>query len=329
MKRMLASALLASAAAQALALTLPPEPVARDDRYELDATTLDIPAPGLMANDSGTGITLSGYFDPASGTLNRVVTDGSIRYTPERGFAGTTSFLYGITDSYGRQAQATVTIDASTSLPKARDDYYTLSSTTLNISAPGLLANDRGGIGSLIVSGYFDPNSGTLNRIVTDGSFQYTPTRGFAGVASFQYAAMDELGRLGQAMVYIDMGASIPVAFDDSFTVRSGAVLDISAPGLLANDRGGIGNLIVSGYFDPGAGTLERIVTDGSFRYRAAPGFVGDTTFRYGAADELGRFSEATVTIHVTAVPEPTAWLMALCGLGVAAMASRRRARRH
>jgi hypothetical protein len=325
MKHALAFALLATAAGHVLALDLPPAPVARDDVLELDAPTIVLPAPGLLANDSGTGLILSSYFDPASGVLNRVVTDGSLTYTPERGFAGTTTFLYGITDAYGRIAQATVTIDASTSLPKARDDYYTLNSTTLNISAPGLLANDRGGIGDLIVSGYFDPSSGVLNRVVTDGSFTYTPERGFAGVASFTYGAMDELGRLSNATVYIDAGASIPVAFDDSFSVLSGDTLDISAPGLLTNDRGGIGSLIVSGFFDPGSGTLERVVTDGSFRYRSAPGFVGDTTFLYGAMDELGRLSNATVTIHVTAVPEPATWLMGLCGLAVLGIAARRR----
>jgi large repetitive protein len=325
MKRILVSALLASTALQALALDLPPAPIARDDTYELDALTLVLPAPGVMANDSGTDIQLTGYFDPDSGVLNRVVTDGSFTYTPARGFAGTTSFLYGITDAYGRAAQATVTIDASTNLPKVRDDYYTLNSTTLQISAPGLLANDRGGIGDLIVSGYFDPGSGVLNRVVTDGSFTYTPERGFAGVTSFTYGAMDELGRMGQATVYIDAGASIPVAFDDSFTVQSGATLDILAPGLLANDRGGIGDLIVSGYFDPSVGTLERVVTNGSFRYRSAPGFVGETTFLYGAADELGRLSQATVTIHVTAVPEPSTWLMGLAGLAVLGASARRR----
>ena len=326
MKSAVLASLLAGAAVNALAVTLPPPPVARNDLFELTGLTLAISAPGILANDSGTGVYTSSFFDPAVGTLNRVVTDGSFLYTPARGFAGTTSFDYSIRDAYDRSATATVTIDASTTLPKARDDYYTLAATTLEIAAPGLLANDRGGLGEVIVSSFFDPDAGTLNRVVTNGSFLYTPDRGFAGVASFTYSTLDELGRGASATVFIDAGASIPVAFDDSFSVRSGATLDISAPGLLANDRGGIGEVIVSSFFDPASGTLERVVTDGSFRYRADTGFVGLTSFQYATLDELGRSSMALVSINVTAVPEPGTWLMLLGGLAVLGLRGRRRA---
>lgn len=325
MKSAVFALMLAGQTVSALAVTLPPAPVARNDAFELTGLTLDIAAPGLLSNDSGTGILVSSFFDPAVGTLNRVVTDGSFLYTPARGFAGITTFDYSIVDAYSRRATATVTIDASTTLPQARDDYYALGATTLEIAAPGLLANDRGGIGSVIVSSFFDPSAGTLDRVVTDGSFIYTPDRGFAGVASFIYGTLDELGRSATATVYIDAGASIPVAFDDSFSVRSGTALEISAPGLLANDRGGIGEVIVSSFFDPDSGTLERVVTDGSFRYLADPGFVGLASFSYSTLDELGRSSTALVSINVTAVPEPATWAILLGGLAMVGIGARRR----
>ena len=239
----------------------------------------------------------------------------SFLYTPERGFAGTTSFDYNILDAYGRTATATATIDASTTLPRAGNDYYTLSATTLEVAAPGLLANDRGGIGEVIVSSFFDPDFGTLESVVTNGRFRYRPDHGFAGVASFTNGVVDDLGRSSTATVFIDAAASIPVAFDDSYSMLSGGLLDIAAPGLLANDRGGIGQVIVSSFFDPDFGTLESVVTNGSFRYRADPGFVGTASFIYGSLDELGRASSALVTIHVAAVPEPGAWLLMLGGL--------------
>lgn len=309
----------------AFATTLPASPVARDDVFELTGLTLNVTAPGILANDSGTDVIVSSFFNPSSGTLNRIVTDGSFLFTPERGFSTTTSFNYLITDTYNRSSTATVTIDGSKNLPKANDDYYTLNATTLDILAPGLLSNDRGGIGDVIVSSFLNPSSGTLNRIVTDGSFKYTPARGFAGVDTFTYNTLDELGRGSTATVHIDAGASIPVAFDDFYEVKSGSILDISAPGLLGNDRGGIGDVIVSSFFNPTFGSIKRIVTDGSFQYIATSGFVGTTYFDYGITDELGRNSVGRVMINVSAVPEPSTYAMMFAGLFIIGFQTRRK----
>lgn len=307
------------------AAVLPPLPVARDDSFLLNSLVLNVSAPGLLANDSGTELLVSSFFDPSSGTLDRVVTSGEFQYTPDRGFAGVSTFDYSVLDRFGRSATATVSIDASRSVPIANDDYFTADSGTFSVGAPGLLGNDSGGIGNLIVSSFFDPSAGTLDSVVTNGTFQYTAPRGFDGVASFVYSTLDELGRSDSATVYIDYGASIPVAFEDSFSVLAGQTLDISAPGLLANDVGGIGSLIVSSFFDPALGVLESVVTDGSFRYHAPVGFTGVDTFSYAALDELGRSSTATVSIQVTAVPEPSQALMLLAGMAVLARRVRRR----
>lgn len=306
------------------AATLPPLPIARDDSFLLNSLVLNISAPGLLANDSGTELLVTSFFDPSAGTLNSVVTNGSFQYTPDRGFAGVSTFDYAIVDRFGRYASATVSIDASKSVPIANDDYFTANSATFSVSAPGLLDNDRGGIGNLIVSSFFNPSQGTLDRVVTDGSFEYTAPRGFDGVASFVYSNLDELGRSASATAYIDYGASVPVAFEDSFSVLAGQTLDIFSPGLLANDVGGIGSLIVSSYFDPTHGVLESVVTDGSFRYRAPEGFTGVDTFTYAALDELGRASLATVSIQVSAVPEPSQALLLLIGLPLLAGMRRR-----
>ena len=319
--------LLASTTFNAFAVTLPPAPVARDDTYELNTLTLERSSPGFMANDFGTRITATNYSLPGSGVLTTVRTDGSFTYQPAFGFAGTTTFRYSIIDEYDRTASATVTIDASKSLPKANDDFYTLNATSLTVSAPGLMSNDTGGIGALTLSGYRLPSSGTVDTIRTDGSFLYTPALGFAGVATFTYNLVDELGRGSNATVYIDAGASVPVAFDDSFSVLSGGRLEILAPGLLANDRGGIGAVTLASYRLPDSGFVTDIRTDGSFIYQAAPGFVGLAGFDYFSIDELGRSSSARVNINVMAVPEPSTWAMLLGGLAVVGVSARRRHR--
>lgn len=129
---------------------------------------------------------------------------------------------------------------------------------------------------------------------------------------------------LASGAVHAAVLPPLPVARDDSFLLIS-LVLNVSAPGLLANDVGGIGPLIVSSFFDPAQGVLETVVTNGSFRYRAPTGFTGVDTFRYAALDELGRFSMATVSIQVMAVPEPSQALLLLAGLALLAGRARRR----
>lgn len=89
--------------------------------------------------------------------------------------------------------------------------------------------------------------------------------------------------------------------------------LNIAAPGLLENDSGT--QLLLSSCFNPTAGTLNRVVTDGSFVYTPDQGFDGVASFDDVAVDALGRRAQATVAIHVSAVPEPAAWLLLLGGL--------------
>lgn len=64
-----------------------------DDAYNAVVDTpLVVDAPGVLANDSGTG-TLSLINDPANGTVS-LAQDGSFTYTPDPGFEGVDTFVY-------------------------------------------------------------------------------------------------------------------------------------------------------------------------------------------------------------------------------------------
>ena len=208
--------------------------------------------------------------------------------------------------------------------PQANDDFYTLDSLTLNVDAPGLLANDSGGSGALHISGYTLPDAGVIDVVFTNGGFRYTPAYRFDGVASFKYMSVDEANRSSTATVFIDARPSLPSAVDDSFITRAGVTLTVSAPGLLANDIGGIGQKIVAGFAPVAIGRLDFVVTDGGFQYTPPSRFVGSTRFDYFAEDELGRRSVATV--HIAVVPEPSPWLLLLAGAPLLARRRRRAA---
>jgi hypothetical protein len=94
--------------------------------------------------------------------------------------------------------------------PVASNDVYsTAQNTPLNVSAPGVLGNDT------------DPESDPLNAVLVDnpghsssftlysnGSFDYTPSIGFAGIDSFTYRADDGTDVSALATVYLSVGAA-------------------------------------------------------------------------------------------------------------------------
>jgi len=101
--------------------------------------------------------------------------------------------------------------------PKANSDSYsTLEDTILNISAPGVLANDT------------DPGRKTLTAVLlrapihgalvlnADGSFSFTPALNYFGADSFTYHATNGSENSNTATVNINITAvnDVPVAND-------------------------------------------------------------------------------------------------------------------
>ena len=85
-------------------------PLAVDDTWTTPAgTPLTVPAPGVLGNDLGTGLTAGAPSDPPHGSVT-LDPSGALVYTPDPGFSGTDTFTYTVTDSAGQTAGATVTI---------------------------------------------------------------------------------------------------------------------------------------------------------------------------------------------------------------------------
>jgi Bacterial Ig domain len=94
--------------------------------------------------------------------------------------------------------------------------------------------------------------------------------------------------------------SAAPVAVNDSFNMGQGATLSVSAPGILANDSGGVGSTasLVTG---PANGTLA-LNSDGSFTYIPISTFSGTDTFTYREISGNNQSNAASVTITVTAL---------------------------
>ena len=271
-------------------------PVANPDSYTA-VTGLELQvsaAQGVLANDTnadGNPLWVESYIQPTDGmvTLN---SDGSFSYTSYYGFTGTDSFSYTATDGYADSAPATVTITVNYSTPVANaDSYLIVPNGLLNVlTSAGVLANDTNADGlPLSATLVTSVSNGTL-IFNSDGSFLYSPDNGYAGTDSFSYTATDGYGNTSApATVTITVGYSTPVANPDSYTAFSGQPLQVSEPGVLANDTNADGDPLLAFINTlPANGTLTFDSTrDGGFTYTPNAGFYGTDTFSYVAADEF------------------------------------------
>ncbi|MCB1919657.1 MAG: choice-of-anchor D domain-containing protein, partial [Candidatus Competibacteraceae bacterium] len=112
--------------------------VALDDTT---ATTASTPVTiNVLANDTGTGLTVTQVSAPAHGSA--AINGAAVTYTPAANFAGTDTFTYTLTDGFGQTATATVTVTVNPpGLNAVNDTATTAASTPVTIN---VLANDTG-----------------------------------------------------------------------------------------------------------------------------------------------------------------------------------------
>ena len=287
-------------------------PITLNDSYSVNEdTTLNIAAPGVLANDTDASGALTAALVTATSqgslTLN---SNGSFSYTPNANFSGSDSFTYkandGVSDS--NVATVTITVNPINDAPVANNDSYnTNEDSALNVSAPGVLSNDTDidspSLTAVLVSG---PNNGSLT-LNPDGWFSYTPNLNFNGSDSFTYKANDGTADSNVATVTIGVDAvnDAPVAANDTYVTHEDTPLSVGAPGVLANDNDaadGTTTLTAVLVTGPSNGALS-FNPDGSFSYTPNLNFNGTDSFTYKAKDAGNlQSNEATVTITVAAV---------------------------
>src|SRR5439155_308826 len=162
-------------------------PVAVNDSYSTaEDTTLNVVAPGVLANDSDVdGDTLSAVLvsQPTHGSLT-LNSNGSFSYVPAANYNGSDSFTYksndGPAESLFRSVRITIT-GVNDAPVAVNDSYSTAEDTTLNVVAPGVLANDSDVDGdtlsAVLVS---QPTHGSLT-LNSNGSFSYVPATNYNG----------------------------------------------------------------------------------------------------------------------------------------------------
>ncbi len=195
--------------------------------------------------------------------------------------------------------------DAPVAVP---DSYDVTEDVPLTVDAlSGVLANDTDPesdplIVDLPIAAL--PTNGNLS-INADGSFTYTPDANFNGVDSFQYQALDDTPSPSNLVtVTLNVAAvnDAPIAINDADTTTEDTVLDIAAPGVLANDSDiDLDPISVDSFSQPTHGSVN-VQSDGAYTYTPNLDFNGSDSFTYTITDGNGGSDTATVTLTITAV---------------------------
>ena len=219
----------------------------------------------------------------------------------------------------------------SQSPPVGNDDAYTTPvNTPLNVdTASGLLANDTDPDGDPItlvsfiidgveyLAGETASFAGGTITINADGSFTFTPSAGFTGgLPPITYTLTDGTETVFSTVFITVTTPGPPVANNDFDTADIDTPLNVSAPGVLANDTyNNINNVSVVSFEINGvtynAGQTATLAegsftlnADGSYVFVPAPGYTGPVPEILYTITSGGSSSTATLFLTVEPVDD-------------------------
>ncbi len=174
-------------------------PIAANDTYEVDMNTvLNVPAPGVLANDTdpdGGALTAELVAGPTNGTLT-LNTNGSFTYTPNPDYFGADSFTYRARDpglNASNIATVNIRVNPVNRPPVAVDDEFTVVANSID-NILDVLANDTDPDGHTLLIDVIEtqPTNGVALIDPDRRAVGYTPNRGFVGQDSFVYRVCDD-----------------------------------------------------------------------------------------------------------------------------------------
>lgn len=191
--------------------------------------------------------------------------------------------------------------------PVAITDTYTVwQDTTLEVPAPGILANDYDPDGNpLTAELWVGASSGTVT-LNTDGSFTYTPEAGFTGTVIFSYRAYDGSLYSPAVVVYLDVKDNhAPKAKNDYYQTLENTVLTVPKRGVLANDTDSDGDTLTAIPKTKPLHGKAHLYLNGSFTYTPENDYTGKDSFTYVANDGKVDSTPATVEISIVRKLKP------------------------
>ncbi len=221
-----------------------------------------------------------------------------IGWRPTNAQVGLNDVIVRATDPVGLSTTQSysITVANVNDAPVTANDAYTMiKGGTLNVAAPGVLANDSDpDVGdTLTATNYSGASTGTLAGNA-DGSFSYTPPATYTGMAYFNYLAQDSAGATRKGWVSIAVRANkAPVTVDDTVATAANTVLVIN---VLGNDSDPDTAIDPANTIDPATvfipvtgnpnmGGTVTVNVDGTINYTPKLNFTGTEVFQYAVRD--------------------------------------------
>jgi len=243
----------------------------------------------VLANDSGTGITIAEVDDVWTGSVS--IANGQIKYIASGSYTGNINIYYSISDSAGNVdwAKITMNITQGTLIFAANDDSATVK--VGDAVLVDVLANDTGsGISISAVDSVWTGSASIVN-----GKIKYVASGSYTGTINIYYDITDSAGNVAWAKISMNItqGAPIFAANDDSATVKTGNTILIDA---LANDTGtGISIYEVD---DVWSGSAS--IVNGKIEYIASGAATSSVNVYYGITNSNGDVDWAKVVVKIT-----------------------------
>jgi uncharacterized repeat protein (TIGR01451 family) len=265
----------------------------------------NVPAGSKITSINGTPVVIGTPITVPNGTVI-VNNDGTVTFTPNPGYTGSTSFPYEVTTPNGTIVKAIDTITIIGPDPIAVNDTKETPINTPITYSP--LANDSVPAGSKITSINNTPvvvgqpitvPNGTV-VVNADQTVTFTPAPGYTGTTSFPYEVTTPDNKVVKAIDTI----TIVGAVDDSKTTPLNTPITYSP---LVNDNVPAGSKITSINGTPVVvgtpitvpnGTVV-VNSDQSVTFTPAPGYSGTVVFPYEVTTPSGTVVKAIDTIVI------------------------------
>ena len=264
----------------------------------------------LLGNDADVDntlaqLTISAVGDAVGGTVSLAGSD--VVFTPALNFYGNASFHYTVSDNAGGTSVASVdlTYTSVNDLPITNNEMlFGKRDLSYTLSKAALLANDTDvetQATNLVLASVSNAQHGTVS--MSGGNVLFTPTPGYAGVASFDYGVQDGDGGQSTATAQIDFSHvnANPTALGDTFDGIEDMKRLITAADLLANDSdtdNAQTSLRLTSVANATHGTVE-LNKDGNAVFTPDANYNGSASFQYQVSDPDGGSNWATANLNL------------------------------
>jgi VCBS repeat-containing protein len=239
-------------------------PVAVNDSYDaLGTSTLNIPAPGVLTNDTdveGSALTAILVSAPTKGTLN-LNANGSFTYKPNSNTSATDSFTYRANDGSADSNVATVTINVIPQ-PTLSVDLTAFPSGVAVPDGSTLIAGRAICINATVRDASGNPADASVSFQISGANNATAVRSTAAGVAQYCYTD----AAVGTDTIRVTTGALVQqrtVIWEKEVARLKGLVLDSAS-------RAGIANASIT-LQGPGAVFTAKTIADGSYSFDDLP----------------------------------------------------------